>query len=78
MRNRPELLDGVDLSTLNWQWPSESGPSSDDCVVVAAIPGGVAVGDSKDLTAMPLAFNNSEWRVFCAAIADGEYDNLIS
>jgi hypothetical protein len=53
------------MDSLTWVKSSYSGGSGDNCVEVAARPGGgFAVRDSKDANGPVLDFSADEWRVF--------------
>ncbi len=50
---------------------------SGGCVEVGRLAdGGVAVRDSKDPQGPVLIFNDAEWRVFMAGVADGTFDGI--
>ncbi len=60
-----------------WRKSQRSGPYSDNCVEVAAIPGGgVAMRDSKDPAGPVLAFTPGEWDAFVGGARDGNFDDL--
>lgn len=53
------------MDNLTWVKSSYSSGSNDNCVEVAALPGGgFAVRDSKDTKGPALEFTVSEWRTF--------------
>ncbi|SFL06675.1 protein of unknown function [Streptosporangium canum] len=58
---------------LTWRKSSYSG-SGDNCVEVAALPGGGrAVRDSKDVGGPVLTFAPDEWRAFIRGVKDGAF-----
>lgn len=57
-----------ETSTLTFRKSSYSGPTTQDCVEVADLPGGAAVRDSKHPGAAVLAFRAAEWRAFVAGL----------
>ncbi len=63
---------------LVWRKSSRSGPISDNCVELAAIPGGVAVRDSKDPSGAVLRFTRGEIEAFLGGAKDGEFDDLLA
>jgi hypothetical protein len=60
-----------------WIKSRRSGPISDNCVEAAAIPGGVAVRDSKNPAGPALLFTTDEWDAFVVGAKDGDFDDLI-
>lgn len=60
-----------------WVKSRRSGPISDNCVEAAAIPGGVAVRDSKDPAGPVLYFTPGEFEAFVGGAKDGDFDDLI-
>ena len=60
-----------------WRKSRRSGPVSDNSVEVAAIPGAVAVRDSKHPDGPVLLFTPSVWDAFASGLKDGEFDGLI-
>ncbi|MET8000520.1 DUF397 domain-containing protein [Nonomuraea glycinis] len=57
-----------------WRKSSHSG-SGDNCVEVAALPGGgQAVRDSKSPDGPVLTFTPGEWNAFIEGVRDGEFD----
>lgn len=49
--------------------------STDGCVEVAHLPGGmVALRDSKDVTKPPHVFDQQEWQAFVAGVRNGDFD----
>ena len=61
-----------------WRKSTRSGPISDNCVELAAIPGGVAMRDSKNPDGPALLFTTGEWDAFREGAKDGEFDDLIA
>lgn len=60
--------------SLTWRKSSYSG-SGDNCVEVAALPGGgQAVRDSKNPDGPVLTFTPDEWNAFIEGVKDGEFD----
>ncbi|GAA1935413.1 DUF397 domain-containing protein [Streptomyces sodiiphilus] len=59
-----------------WVKSSFSNGSSDNCVQLMVIDGGVAVGDSKRPDLAPLRYTRSELAVFVTAVRAGEFDHL--
>ncbi|MER5622609.1 DUF397 domain-containing protein [Streptosporangium sp. NPDC002544] len=58
---------------LTWRKSSFSG-SGDNCVEVAALPGGgQAVRDSKDPDGPVLKFTPGEWSAFVSGVRNGEF-----
>lgn len=58
---------------LTWRKSSHSG-SGDNCVEVAALPGGGrAVRDSKDPGGPVLTFTPGEWHAFIGNVKDGAF-----
>jgi hypothetical protein len=62
-------LDGLEPNA--WQTPS--GPYSDNCVAVAFLDGGVAVGDSTDPDGPKQVYTLSEWAAFIDAVDAGKF-----
>jgi hypothetical protein len=66
----------VDLTGANWTTGRSSGTGQ--CVEVAielpAMPGHVAVRDSKDRDRAALVFTDAEWAAHLATVRDGLYD----
>lgn len=60
-----------------WVKSTRSGPISDNCVMLAAIPGGVAIRDSKNPGAGEQLYTRDEFAAFLAGAKDGEFDGLI-
>jgi hypothetical protein len=57
------------MDNLTWVKSSYSSGSNDNCVEVAALPGGgLAVRDSKDTKGPVLDFTASEWRAFVRGV----------
>lgn len=54
---------------LTWRKSSHSGVNS-DCVQLAGLPGGVAVGDSKDPSGPILVLTPAQFRSLIAAARD--------
>lgn len=57
-----------DLSQAKWQKSTRSGENGGDCVEVAAIPGTVAVRDSKDPAGPVLTFDPAAWTTFLTGL----------
>ncbi|GAA0835873.1 DUF397 domain-containing protein [Streptosporangium amethystogenes subsp. fukuiense] len=58
---------------LTWRKSSLSG-SGDNCVEVAALPGGgQAVRDSKDPCGPVLKFTSDEWSAFVSGVRNGDF-----
>ncbi len=53
---------------MKWRKSSYSTNPQGECVEVAALPGGVAVRDSKDPNGPVLRFTREEWRAFLARV----------
>ncbi|WP_433366686.1 DUF397 domain-containing protein [Streptosporangium sp. CA-115845] len=67
----------MDRSThgLTWCRSTLSGANNDNCVEVAALPGGSrVVRDSKDPNGPTLNFASGEWRAFISGVKNGEFD----
>ena len=66
----------VDLTGANWTTGRSGG--NGDCVEVAtelpAMPGHVAVRDSKNRDGAALVFTDTEWAAHLASVRDGLYD----
>jgi hypothetical protein len=60
-----------------WVKSSFSNGSSDDCVRLMKINGGVAIDDSKSPDREPLRYTRSELAAFILAAKAGEFDDLI-
>lgn len=65
-------MDLTQLRGLTWRKSSYSSAEGQNCVEVAAIPGGAAVRDSKNPAGPALAFPAGEWREFLDRIRSGE------
>jgi len=63
-----------DLSGVIWRKSTRSGPNCDNCVEIAAVPGAVAVRDSKDAAGPALVFTPGQWSLFLAGAKGGEFD----
>ncbi|MGS2641174.1 DUF397 domain-containing protein [Streptosporangium sp. LJ11] len=62
-------------SDLTWRKASLSSAEGQNCVEVAALPGGgQAVRDSKNPTGPVLKFTQSQWNTFINDVKDGEFD----
>lgn len=59
-----------------WKKSTRSGPVSDNCVEVAAIPGGAAMRDSKNPDGPVLLFTAGEIAAFIGGAKDGEFDTI--
>lgn len=68
----------VALPDLEWVKGSASNTQHlDDCIAVAALGDTqVAIADTKDEDATPLAFRRSEFAAFVASAKAGEFDHL--
>jgi hypothetical protein len=70
------LTVNVDLNGANWTTGRSGG--SGQCVEVAtelpAMPGHVAVRDSKSRGGAALIFTDAEWAAHLASVRDGLYD----
>ncbi|MEU0516726.1 DUF397 domain-containing protein [Streptosporangium sp. NPDC006007] len=59
---------------LNWRKASLSSAEGQNCVEVAALPGGgQAVRDSKNPGGPVLTFTPGEWNAFISGVKDGEF-----
>jgi hypothetical protein len=59
----------------NALWMRSRACSTDGCVEVAQLPGGmVAIRDSKDVTKTPHVFDSKEWAAFVTGVRNGEFD----
>lgn len=64
------------MDSLVWVKSSYSGGSGDNCVEVAALPGGgFAVRDSKDVNGPVLGFAADDWRAFVRGVKAAEPGN---
>ncbi len=57
-------------------WRKSTESLNGDCVEVAALPGGVAVRDSKKPNGPVLEFKHTEWRALLSGANKGEFDDL--
>ncbi len=67
----------TDLARVVWHKSTRSGGngSNSSCVEVTdALPGEVAVRDSKDPDGAVLVFTRTEWAAFIGRVKDGEFD----
>ncbi|WP_433362324.1 DUF397 domain-containing protein [Streptosporangium sp. CA-115845] len=67
----------MDLTQLNptWRKSSLSSAEGQNCVEVAALPGGgQAVRDSKNPGGPVLKFTSGEWSTFISGVRDGHFD----
>lgn len=62
----------MDASQLRWRKSSHSGEEY-NCVEVAAVPGAVAVRDSKDPGGPTLTFDRTAWRAFRDDVGRGRF-----
>ncbi|MEV7908128.1 DUF397 domain-containing protein [Streptomyces anulatus] len=68
-------MDQRAAQILTWRTSSRSGPTGDNCVEVACLPGGGwVVRDSKDRQGPILEFTESEWMNFVGGVKFGEFD----
>ncbi|GAA0840946.1 DUF397 domain-containing protein [Streptosporangium amethystogenes subsp. fukuiense] len=68
-------MDQIPLA-LAWRKSSKSA-QQDNCVEVAALPGGGrAIRDSKDPNGPILRFASSDWQSFVRSTKSGGFDNL--
>lgn len=59
----------------NARWIRSRGCSTDGCVEVAHLPGGmVAIRDSKDLAKAPHVFDSQEWEAFVLGVRSGDFE----
>ena len=65
----------MDLSTANWRKSSFSAGGSDNCVEVAALPGTVAIRDSKDPHGPVRLLQPAAFRDLIARIKRGDFDH---
>lgn len=71
-------LSAEDLTQAVWRKSSHSGPNGGDCVEVSgALPGIVAVRDSKNPGGAVLAFTLGEWSAFLKRIKGRDSDGLL-
>jgi hypothetical protein len=66
----------MDLSTANWRKSSFSAGGSDNCVEVAALPGAVAIRDSKDPQGPGHLIDPAAFHDLTARINRGDFDHL--
>ncbi|MER7047426.1 DUF397 domain-containing protein [Streptomyces jumonjinensis] len=71
IRKRKEALYAVDLAGAEWRKSSFSAGES-DCVEVAALPGGIAVRDSKNTGLPALRYTATGWAAFCSGVVAGD------
>lgn len=64
----------MDLSPVTWRKTARSQATTDNCVEVAYLSGGIAMRDSKDPDGPRLTLGHEEWRTFTARIKGGSYD----
>ncbi len=65
----------MDLTGAAWRKSSFSSANGGACVEVAdALPGVIAVRDSKDPDGPKLMFSRAVWLAFTAAVRDREFD----
>ncbi|MEV0844948.1 DUF397 domain-containing protein [Streptomyces sp. NPDC049954] len=50
---------------------SSYSSGAEQCVEAAALPGGIAVRDSKDTTRTPLRYATAPWTAFCTGFTSG-------
>ncbi|MEU9884352.1 DUF397 domain-containing protein [Sphaerisporangium sp. NPDC051011] len=65
-------LSSMDLSGAQWRKSTRSQGTSNNCVEVAWLTGGVAVRDSKNVSGPALGFTNTGWAAFIGGIKAGE------
>jgi Domain of unknown function (DUF397) len=58
----------MDMTSADWRKSSYSGANGGNCIEVAAIPGGVALRDSKDPDGPRLTISPDRFREFVAAL----------
>jgi hypothetical protein len=63
-----------DSSQIKGWFKSTFSGVSGNCVQVAFVADGVAVGDSKDPAGPTLLFTPAEWLAFLAGVRAGEFD----
>ena len=56
--------------TAEWRISPLSGGNSDNCVQIAFIEGGVAVGDSQNPDGPVILYTNKEWAAFIGGVLD--------
>ncbi|MEV0844950.1 DUF397 domain-containing protein [Streptomyces sp. NPDC049954] len=66
----PPGTRSYDLSDTDW-FKSSYSNAANNCVEVAALPGGIALRDSKDTSRTPLRYTTAQWTAFCTGIATG-------
>jgi hypothetical protein len=69
----PQL--GNESERLNWRKARRS-MNNGNCAEVAAVPGIVAMRDSKDPQGPILRYSISSWIPFVAAVRNGKFDSL--
>ncbi|HEY2764385.1 MAG TPA: DUF397 domain-containing protein [Pseudonocardiaceae bacterium] len=63
------------LSRAAWQKSRRSNDGGNgDCIEVVALPGRIALRDSKDPAGPVLAFSRSQWHAFLRGVRTGEFD----
>ncbi|MFF5110978.1 DUF397 domain-containing protein [Streptosporangium sp. NPDC000509] len=61
-------------SDLTWRKSSLSSAEGQNCIEVAALPGGgQAVRDSKDPSGPVLKFTSGEWSAFISGVRNGDF-----
>jgi len=65
-------MNDSDLSRTAWRKSSYSNGQGGNCTEVAAVPGGVAIRDSKFPDGPALKFAPEQWRAFVATVRDGD------
>jgi hypothetical protein len=64
----------MDLSQVTWRKSSRSQGTTDNCVEIAELGGGIAVRDSKDPAGPTLHLARETWRNITARIKHGLHD----
>lgn len=63
----------MDLSRAEWRKSTRSTDTGGDCVELAALPGAVAVRDSKDPGGPVLGFTRASWHTFTEQLKHGRH-----
>jgi hypothetical protein len=67
-------MPGLAVPGARWRKSSRSGGSGNQCVLLACLPTGGAICDSKNPTGPTLVTGTAEWSAFLAAAKDGTLD----